>query len=352
MQAIIVNRYLNEIAYGKLNYFKLEKLGDNLYMQVFIKEMFGFYDSDVVKINIGYNLEFKTLNKFSTYIDNSLLTPEELIKQGIKNNSKINIMKIRIIRDLELPNSAYTKGQIMSIEIDYKGRKVFENMFNLLIKAGYAEEIKDFKNNFKIEDDAAFIPCNECKNRIDEFAGSVICEECTFSNMSNSDKIDFNNKIIKLILDKNIENKEIENTASNNIQDKDKLYKQYLEEAEDILGSLKRDGTLNFEGAISIYSKAIELDPYNIEGYLKRGGAKIEIEAYQEAIEDCNKVIELSPKNEKAFKMRGFSKYCLKDYTGALGDYYKVLEYNPNDKSIKDDIDFVTLSIQKEKNQY
>lgn len=84
MQAIIVNRYLNEIAYGKLNYFKLEKLGDNLYMQVFIKEMFGFYDSDVVKINIGYNLEFKTLNKFSTYIDNSLLTPEELIKQGIK----------------------------------------------------------------------------------------------------------------------------------------------------------------------------------------------------------------------------------------------------------------------------
>jgi tetratricopeptide (TPR) repeat protein len=63
--------------------------------------------------------------------------------------------------------------------------------------------------------------------------------------------------------------------------------------------------------AILAFSRAIELDPANVEAYRERGNAKIQIEDLAGAIADLNKALELSPSNETAFFLRGLCKLGL-----------------------------------------
>ena len=52
----------------------------------------------------------------------------------------------------------------------------------------------------------------------------------------------------------------------------------------------------DFNSAIIYYTKAIELDPKNVEAYYGRGFAYDELKKYPEAIADYTKAIELDPK--------------------------------------------------------
>jgi len=83
-------------------------------------------------------------------------------------------------------------------------------------------------------------------------------------------------------------------------------------------------------GAISDLSKAIEYEPENPTFYLARGSMKIEIEEYSGAISDYNKVIELDPKKALAYLGKGAVKFALKDYIDAITNLTKGLELRPN----------------------
>jgi tetratricopeptide (TPR) repeat protein len=76
----------------------------------------------------------------------------------------------------------------------------------------------------------------------------------------------------------------------------------------------------NYNDAISLYTKAIVLNPGFAEAYFQRGCAKHYSDNYEGAIEDFNTSISLQPNNELFYKQRASSKTMLKDYDGAISD--------------------------------
>ena len=64
--------------------------------------------------------------------------------------------------------------------------------------------------------------------------------------------------------------------------------------------------------------------------YFDRAFEKGENGDYYGAISDFSKVIEMEPNNSMAFYNRGWNKGNLKDYYGEISDYNKAIDMNPN----------------------
>ena len=84
-------------------------------------------------------------------------------------------------------------------------------------------------------------------------------------------------------------------------------------------------------GAISNYTKAIQMSPNVGEYYYNRGLSKNQIKDYEGAISDFTKAIELKPQFADAYRDRGVSNAELGDYYAAISDGNKAIKYNPND---------------------
>ncbi|MBK9247195.1 MAG: tetratricopeptide repeat protein [Ignavibacteria bacterium] len=82
----------------------------------------------------------------------------------------------------------------------------------------------------------------------------------------------------------------------------------------------------DFKGAISDYSKAIELNKDDSDAYLHRGNCEFQIEEFDAALADFNKTIVLNPKNAKAYYSRAVSYATKKKYNEALEDVNRVIE--------------------------
>ena len=77
----------------------------------------------------------------------------------------------------------------------------------------------------------------------------------------------------------------------------------------------------DYYGAISDYSRAIEITPRDADAYYNRGNAKGALEDYYGAIADLNKAIEINPRYINAYYNRGTSKEKLGDIKGACADW-------------------------------
>lgn len=64
--------------------------------------------------------------------------------------------------------------------------------------------------------------------------------------------------------------------------------------------------------------------------YFNRGVSKFELNDYKGAISDYTKALELNPNNSRAYMNRGVMKTNLKDYDGAIADYTKAIELEPS----------------------
>ena len=67
-------------------------------------------------------------------------------------------------------------------------------------------------------------------------------------------------------------------------------------------------------GAISDYTKAIEINPNDGDAYYNRGNSKDELKDYYGAISDYTKAIEINPNDAEAYYNRGYSKSNLEDH--------------------------------------
>ena len=86
----------------------------------------------------------------------------------------------------------------------------------------------------------------------------------------------------------------------------------------------------DYYGAISDYTKAIEINPNYKEAYYNRGYIKEDLNDNYGAISDYTKAIEIDPNYAKSYNNRGRLKHTLKDYYGAISDYTKAIEIDPN----------------------
>ncbi|XP_038987099.1 protein SGT1 homolog isoform X2 [Phoenix dactylifera] len=64
-----------------------------------------------------------------------------------------------------------------------------------------------------------------------------------------------------------------------------------------------------FEVALDLYSRALELDPKNADLYADRAQANIKLKNFAEAVADANRAIELDPSLSKAYLRKGLVKF-------------------------------------------
>jgi serine/threonine-protein phosphatase 5 len=104
--------------------------------------------------------------------------------------------------------------------------------------------------------------------------------------------------------------------------------------------ALKNQGNKAFaahdwEGAIDLYTKAIELNPQDPTFYSNRAQANIKSEAYGYAIADATKAIEIDPNFVKAYYRRAVAYTAILKSRDALRDFKTVVRKAPNDKDAK-----------------
>lgn len=81
--------------------------------------------------------------------------------------------------------------------------------------------------------------------------------------------------------------------------------------------------------SIQYFNQVINAKPYLSEPYFYRGLAKLNLDDYQGAEEDCTEAIQRNPFMISAYQVRGLVRIRLKNYSGAVADYKKALEYDP-----------------------
>ena len=84
-------------------------------------------------------------------------------------------------------------------------------------------------------------------------------------------------------------------------------------------------------GAISDFTKAIEINPNDALSYESRARARGRLKDYERSMKDVSKAIELNPKYGEAYFFRAQLKTVLVDDVGSIADYTKAIELNPKD---------------------
>lgn len=85
----------------------------------------------------------------------------------------------------------------------------------------------------------------------------------------------------------------------------------------------------DYEGALSDFSMAIELDPQYSKGYFQRGLTKSQLNDYKNAIPDYSRAIEIDSNDARVYHERGCAKIGIKDYQGAILDLTKSMILDP-----------------------
>ena len=94
---------------------------------------------------------------------------------------------------------------------------------------------------------------------------------------------------------------------------------------------IKLGNGINMGVPIDYYINPNKIPYKNSRAYIKSGEEKTELEDYDGAISDFNKALEINPNYPRAYRIRGATKFQLKDYSGAISDYNKALTINPED---------------------
>ena len=84
----------------------------------------------------------------------------------------------------------------------------------------------------------------------------------------------------------------------------------------------------NYTGALSLYQKALAIDPNNVKVLADMGRVLYNLHNYTGAISAVDKALTIEPRHAYALESKGFLLYELGDYKQALGYLNKALELN------------------------
>lgn len=96
---------------------------------------------------------------------------------------------------------------------------------------------------------------------------------------------------------------------------------------------LKNNLLANYPGAFKAYTKAIEINPFYLDAYLKRGTLCYKLlKRYEDALIDFNRAVEIDPECAYAYLHRGIVKCHLLKFVEALLDFHQAIQLDPNDE--------------------
>lgn len=87
-----------------------------------------------------------------------------------------------------------------------------------------------------------------------------------------------------------------------------------------------------YDKAIEMYSKAIELEPENAVFYANRSLAHLRVESFGSALEDGISAVKSDPAYLKGYYRRAAAQMSLGKFKKALSDFELVAKRRPNDK--------------------
>lgn len=88
----------------------------------------------------------------------------------------------------------------------------------------------------------------------------------------------------------------------------------------------------NFDKAIELFTKSIQIDPTYAPAYNNRGIVKMQKTEYTDAVEDFTKAIDLDPTDHAFFFNRALTKAKMGEKEFAIEDYGLSLKIKPDDK--------------------
>ncbi|KAL1195422.1 SGT1-like protein B [Cardamine amara subsp. amara] len=104
----------------------------------------------------------------------------------------------------------------------------------------------------------------------------------------------------------------------------------------------------DFDVAVDLYTKAIDLDPNCAAFFADRAQANIKADNFTQAVVDANKAIELEPTLAKAYLRKGVACMKLEEYSTAKAALEKGASIAPDDSKFKKMIDECELRIAEE----
>ncbi|KAI9734242.1 MAG: Hsp90 cochaperone [Cirrosporium novae-zelandiae] len=107
----------------------------------------------------------------------------------------------------------------------------------------------------------------------------------------------------------------------------------------------------DFDKAVELFSKAIEIDPQNHVLYSNRSGAYASQKNFNKALEDAQKVTEIKPDWPKGWGRKGAALHGQGDLVGANDAYEEALELDPNNAQAKNGLEAVKRAIENEARQ-
>jgi tetratricopeptide (TPR) repeat protein len=107
----------------------------------------------------------------------------------------------------------------------------------------------------------------------------------------------------------------------------------------------------DYQTAVSHFSKAIEVSPFEAFSYYQRGIALYKSGKEKEVIEDFDKVLILDSRMISAYVYRGLCREKTGEYLEALKDFTSALALNPEDASIHNNLAWLYATAEDEKIQ-
>ena len=86
--------------------------------------------------------------------------------------------------------------------------------------------------------------------------------------------------------------------------------------------------------SIQYFNQVIKAKPWMAEPYFYRAVAKLNLDDFQGAEEDCTLSLERNPFLAQAYYARGIARQSLEKYAEAIEDYTKGLEFKPGDRAM------------------
>ncbi|XP_030075000.1 small glutamine-rich tetratricopeptide repeat-containing protein alpha isoform X2 [Microcaecilia unicolor] len=94
----------------------------------------------------------------------------------------------------------------------------------------------------------------------------------------------------------------------------------------------------NYEGAVSFYTKALDLNPTNAVYFCNRAAAYSKLGNYAGAVRDCEQAIGIDPNYSKAYGRMGLALSSLNKHREAVVYYQKALALDPDNETYKSNL--------------